>query len=303
MPLHSTIRYLKQEQIDRIRWDSCIEQADNSLIYPASIYLDHLADHWDALVLHDYEAVMPLPWRKKFGLKYCYQPFLTAQLGVFGKKVDAAMVDQFLKAIPSQFRLVEFSLNYGNLLQLKDFQLYERTNYVLDLRPSYETLSRTYRENVQRNIQKSIKYGCTVSNAVSIESVIDLAQQQDERRAESDYSNFKQLYTTLQNKGDAVCYGISGPNGELIASAAFLFSHERAYYLLVGNHPNGRTLGASHALIDAFIRDHSGQNLLLDFEGSDIRNIAFFYAGFGAKEEKYPAVKLNRLPWFIRWLK
>jgi len=71
----------------------------------------------------------------------------------------------------------------------------------------------------------------------------------------------------------------------------------------VGNHPNGRTLGASHALVDAFIKDQAGQDLLLDFEGSDIRNLAFFYSSFGATEEKYPAIKLNRLPWYIRWMK
>jgi hypothetical protein len=71
----------------------------------------------------------------------------------------------------------------------------------------------------------------------------------------------------------------------------------------VGNHPNGRTLGASHALIDAFIEDHAAQDLLLDFEGSDIRNLAFFYSSFGAVEEKYAAIKLNRLPWWMKWMK
>ena len=46
---------------------------------------------------------------------------------------------------------------------------------------------------------------------------------------------------------------------------------------MVGNHPDGKTIGASHALIDAFIKDHADQNFILDFEGSDIRNLAFFY--------------------------
>jgi hypothetical protein len=71
----------------------------------------------------------------------------------------------------------------------------------------------------------------------------------------------------------------------------------------VGNHPNGRTVGASHALIDAFIKDHAGRNLLLDFEGSDIRNLAFFYSSFGATDEKYVAIRVNNLPWYFKWLK
>ncbi|HRG24810.1 MAG TPA: hypothetical protein PLL23_10470, partial [Chitinophagaceae bacterium] len=69
------------------------------------------------------------------------------------------------------------------------------------------------------------------------------------------------------------------------------------------NHPNGKTIGASHALIDAFIADYAGQDLLLDFEGSDIRNLAFFYSSFGAIQEIYPALKINRLPFYLKWLK
>jgi len=45
-----------------------------------------MADQWDALVLNDYEAVMPLTWNKKYGIHYLFQPFFCASLGVFAKK-------------------------------------------------------------------------------------------------------------------------------------------------------------------------------------------------------------------------
>ena len=61
--------------------------------------------------------------------------------------------------------------------------------------------------------------------------------------------------------------------------------------------------GASHALIDSFIRDQAGKELVLDFEGSDLRNLAFFYSSFGAKEEKYAGLKWNKLPFYIRFFK
>ncbi len=72
---------------------------------------------------------------------------------------------------------------------------------------------------------------------------------------------------------------------------------------MVGNHPDGKTLGASHALINAFIKDNAGEDLLLDFEGSDIPSLAFFYSSFGAVEERYSAVKLNKLPSPLKWFK
>ena len=88
-----------------------------------------------------------------------------------------------------------------------------------------------------------------------------------------------------------------------MASGVFLFSHDRAYYMLAGNNPQGRAFKGSHIVIDAFIKDHAGTNLLLDFEGSDVRSISFFFKGFGAKEEIYPGLKYNALPSYIRWMK
>jgi hypothetical protein len=101
----------------------------------------------------------------------------------------------------------------------------------------------------------------------------------------------------------ATTYGIFSAKKELLASAIFFYSHNRAYYILVGNHPNGKTIGASHFLIDTFIKDHAGKKMLLDFEGSDIRNLAFFYSSFGAMEEKFAAIRLNKLPFYLKWLK
>ena len=118
-----------------------------------------------------------------------------------------------------------------------------------------------------------------------------------------DFENFERLYRLLHNQSKAFTYGLFSPQNELQASCIFFFSHSRAYYILVGNHPNGKTIGASHALIDTFIKDHAGKNLKLDFEGSDIHNLAFFYSSFGAVEEKYSSIKLNKLPLCLRWLK
>jgi hypothetical protein len=101
----------------------------------------------------------------------------------------------------------------------------------------------------------------------------------------------------------ATTYGVRTVDKQLIASCVLFRSHRRLYYILVGNHPNGRTIGASHAMLDTIIRDHAGQNLVLDFEGSDIRNLAFFYSSFGAVNEFYAGIRLNRLPVILRWLK
>ena len=300
------IQYTSRDKIDPAKWDNCIDRADNGLIYSYSFYLDHMAKQWDALILDDYAAVMPLTGNKKYGIAYLYQPFLTAQLGVFGKNISAEVLEAFLNDIPSKFKYWDFYLNHKNVFALKKFDLYQRSNYILNLNKSYEDIYKGYRENITRNIKKAEQTGCSAGKDFDEEKVIDLAVQQMKTHTSESRDNvnkFRGLYKTLHEKRQAVTYGIFSSKNELLSSCVFFFSHKRAYYILVGNHPNGRTTGASHALIDAFIKDHAGKNILLDFEGSDFRNLAFFYSSFGAIEEKFAGIKLNRLPFYLKWLK
>ena len=300
------IKYLEHKEIKKEKWDACIANAPNGLIYGYSFYLDHMAKHWDALVLRDYEAVMPLTWNKKYNFAYLYQPAFTASLGVFGKNLTKEMIDVFINTIPLKFKLIEISLNSGNFFSDAIRFSLLRSNYILPLNKPYEELYKVYRENHKRNITKAFQLGCSLNKQVSVEEVIGLNEEQlrhIDGTKPGDYLNFKRLYGLLKGKEQANVYAIIDLKNKILASAVFFFSHNRAYYIMVGNHPDGKTIGASHALIDAFIKDHANQNLILDFEGSDIRNLAFFYSGFGATEEIYPALKINKLPWYVRLLK
>lgn len=307
------IHYLRNSEIDFAKWDSCISSSPNGLIYGYSFYLNHMASNWDALVVYTnndpakgYESIMPLTWNKKYTINYLYQPFLCAQLGLFSHSPSAELLEYFLQAIPSSYKYWDFYLNQQNVFELKDFSLYQRCNYILDLNNSYDQIFTKYRDNIKRNIRKAEQLGCTVVKGFEAEQVIELAIEQMKNFTKESAENidrFRKLYTCLQQQQQAITYGILSAKKELIASCIFIFSHNRAYYILVGNHPNGRTAGASHMLIDAFIKDHAGKKMLLDFEGSDIRNLAFFYSSFGAKEEKYAGIRLNKLPFYLKWLK
>ena len=295
-----TIRYLQHDDIDPDKWDACVRNASNGLIYGYSFYLDHMAKHWDGLVLGDYEAVMPLTWNKKFGVHYLYQPPFTAAGGVYGNQLDASIVDSFLTAIPEKFKLIDINLNSGNSLKAPHKL---RNNYVLPLSASHGELSNNYRENIRRNIKRAQRLGCTVRTEIPVMDIITIAREQLKtvvQVSDSEFHQFEKLYEYLRQQKQATSYGVFSSGGELIASCVYFFSHNRAYYILVGNHPNGKTSGASHYLIDRFIADYAGTNLLLDFEGSDIRNLGFFYSSFGAGLETYPAIHMDKLPWYAR---
>lgn len=300
------IQYLTHQQIDKQKWDECINSADSGLIYASSFYLDIMSKQWDALVLNDYEAVMPITWNKKYGIRYLYQPFLAAQLGVFGKNTTEKIVGSFINSIPASFKYVDICLNCKNIQSAPADSTSERSNFILDLNKPYKTLFENYRENTQRNIKKALQLGCTIQKGFHVENVINLAVQQMKNQGNQEAENierFKKLYHYLQQRNMATTYGVFSNQNELLASCVFFFTNNRAYYILVGNNPNGKTTGASHALIDALIKEHAGSKMILDFEGSDIPNLAFFYSSFGATLESYPALKINRLPFYLKWMK
>lgn len=298
------ISYLTRKEINTVKWDNCITNSPNGRIYAYAWYLDHMAQQWDALVVNDYEAVMPLTWKKKYGIKYIYQPFLTAQLGLFGNSLTAELTSTVIKNIPACFKLIEVSLNSGNHIDGADF--YFRKNYWLPLQTPYDGLFNAYNSNTQRNCKKAWQNKLTLQKGFSVDRVTELALQQMKTFGSTppaDHLNrFKKLAAELSNRNLAATYGVF--QGEkLLSSAVFFFSHNRAYYILVGNHADSKQTGSSHALIDGFIKDNAGTNLILDFEGSDIPGLAAFYAGFGAQLEEYPFLKINRLPLFLKWLK
>jgi hypothetical protein len=298
--------YLKNKDIDKTKWDGCISNAGNGVVYAYSFYLDTMSKHWDALILNDYHVVMPLTWNRKYGFDYLYQPFFTASLGVFGNNLSAGLIKSFLENIPEKFKYWDIYLNHGNLFTIQGFKLYERSNYILRLNNSLEKIVASFSQNHTRNIKKAVQAGFYLKKNIDAKKVIELAKLQSSKFSpvtDKDYQKFYTLYKYQHTRNKEVTYGVFNPAGELMSSCVFFFSHNRVYFILAGNHPAGRSSGSSHFLINGLIKEYAGQNLILDFEGSDVKNIAQFYRGFGATEEKYAALKLNRLPAVIKLFK
>jgi hypothetical protein len=298
--------YIKNKEIDRVKWDKCISGSSNGLIYAYSFYLDAMSRHWDALILNDYEWVMPLTWNRKMRISYLYQPFFTASLGIFGNNITAELVTYFLENIPSKYKYWDISLNHSNLFKLERFKFVERTNYILPLNQDFDKLTKSFSQNHTRNINKATRQNLHLEKNIGTRKVIEQAKLQLKEFSlitSTDLNNLNKVYKLLHTKNKARTYGVSNAKGQLLSSCILFFSHNRIYYILAGNHPDSKSSGSSHYLISEIIREFAGQDLVFDFEGSDVKSIAKFYAGFGAREEKYPAVKLNRLPPLLKLFK
>lgn len=298
------IRYLKHHVIDMEKWDACIDRSHNGIFYAYSWYLDMLAAPWDALVEGDYKAVMPLPYRKKWGVIYLYQPFFIQQLGIFSThSLSEDLTKRFISSIPRHFRYVDISLNtFNQLPPVQGVATFRRVTYELDLIPSYDKLKKHYSGNALRNLKKAGKNGVFVAAHGRPEDVIAAfrASGVPNPFSEKDYLNLKHLIYSGMHKGRVELYSAYSARNNFCAGIVFYRSHKKVVFLFSGAHPEARENGAMFSLVDAFISANAGKELVLDFEGSSDPNLARFYRGFGSKECVFLQLKINRMPLLLK---
>ena len=100
---------------------------------------------------------MPIPWRKKWGIRYAYVPTFMQQQGFTGelnKSVLAIATEILCKWISYG----DFQYNFSNteLIPLLP-NLIERTNQKINLNNKYTDLYQNYSADAKRNIQQAAK--------------------------------------------------------------------------------------------------------------------------------------------------
>jgi len=305
----SDIRYLERDEIDIFKWDNCIRNAPNGLIYARSFYLDAMSENWSALVAGDYQFVMPLTWNKKAGFKYLHQPYFTKSLGVFGNSRHSFEISSFLNAIPDMYRYWDIDLNENNFVSsdIRNLRQRARRNYLLSLAKDYAHISQQYKRLANRMTKKAIEGQVQIVRSESPALIIQLYRR--------DYANrhrrirgsiYEKLTVCSKNAFEnnlAETYLAKSPSGETLAYYMILKDEHFIYSLLGGSTKEGKLRGAFYLLTDAIIRDHAGTNKIFRFEGSDIPGVSFFDNLFGPERISYQHLVMNRLPFLIRFFK
>jgi len=295
------IEYLDRQNIDDHKWDQCIARSFNGMLYGYTWYLDIVSEDWGGLIENDYESVFPLPGKNRFGISFIYQPFFTQQLGLFSRNlISEEKVGMFIKSIPDSFRRVDLNMNTLNKINEEHFECKPQLNHELDLIHPYETTYSGYSENLKRNIKKAKNANLQLIQNIKPDGIIKLFREGRgagiKHLKDSNYLIMKRILYTAMYKRNGQMIGVFNNTNELIAGAAFIVSNKKAIFIFSGLGEEGKKKGAMPFLIDAFIRNNSGNHLTLDFNGSNDPNLARFYKSFGSKECIYHRVNLDRLP-------
>ncbi|MBO9595730.1 MAG: hypothetical protein J7599_22700 [Niabella sp.] len=292
------IRFYNREAIDTDRWDTFVKKSSQFRIYALSTWLDHFTPGWGALIDDGYSMLMPLPCKRKYGIRYLAQPRFTQQLGFYTQYPQPTKIKEaFLQQAMRLFPFGEVWLN----TPVENVSCSERKNYVLSLNPSYAEIHRQYSKSlIQNSLKPALKQRLIYDVDQDIGNAVTAYQQGYQRRmqlANRDYIQLSNLAVAWSASGHCFTRAVKDESGERLAISLFFCDGLRIYNLCSTTTQNGRKRNANYFLYDQLIREFSGSGLILDFEGSSIPGIAAFYKKFGAVPEPYYAVKWNHLRW------
>jgi hypothetical protein len=300
MTYDSDIQYLKHHQIERDKYDECIINASNSLIYARSFYLDNICAKWDALIGKDYAWVMPLTSNKKWGIKYLYQPPFTQQLGIFSKPGSDVPFKNIIQLLLSKFSFWEINLNASFPINNNKLQINTGTNFLLSLNCFYQDIFNNYSKDLIKNLKRSNKFKLTYRTGNYLEAIEAYKNNYATRMEHvtlEDYNCFENVCEVADEQSAIICREAVNEQNELMAIVLLLKDHRRLYNIMNTTTSEGRKVEANHYLVDSVIKEFAGTSLTFDFEGSDLPGVKSFYENFGAVNEPYFIVKYNNLPW------
>jgi len=303
------IQFYRHKDIDKTKWDEALNKSSNKLIYACSWYLDCVTrQKWDALISEDFQWIMPLTIKQKWGISYLPTPYFIQQLGIFGPdEVNEEIIKSFMDALPKNINLIEYQFNHFNakLLNVRIAAAVKK-NLILTIDDNFlENKNKVYNTNTSRNIKKAESFGLSVDNCVPL-SVINLFK--NDRGKEFDqlkanwYDMFAKLCEKVSENALMKCLGAFNKEGKLIAGIVVFIAFGRHILIASGNSDEGKTKAAMHFLIDNYLSKMQLGDTF-DFEGTDHQNLALFYKGFGSIEANYLHLKINNLPSWLKWIK
>ncbi len=289
--------FLKASQIDKIRWDRTVEQSGTGNFYALSWYLDTVCPEWNALILGDYDYIMPLPTKRKGFFKILYQPFFSRQHGILGRnQPDFLTLAVFLNALPKSYKQVMFGTQQIESVEIEGYSISNYQYQELELGRDLNEIKAGYSENASRILKKLEKSHIRYKE-IKPEEVVKLFAS--ETAGKMDYIRPKDL-KTLQNIMQrclklkmGLSFGAFDENQQLLAAGFFVQFQNRICYLKGSSNEAGKKNGAMYGIMNEVISTFHTTFDVLDFGGSRIPSIAGFFKKFGAIDHYYSFVQKN----------
>jgi len=299
------IQILPASRLDPGCWDTCVFAGGNGTLFATYAYLSQMADDWSGLVVGDYQAVLPLTYKSKFGIRYLATLPFVKQLGLLGNWC-LTQRGAVLKAIGGFARYGDISFNYANAPMIAE-KAEARPNYIIDLQQDYETIAAAYHKTLHKRLRKIHTEQrlllCTADSLQVAGRYQDFLAAKTTLVLQKDFNRLTQLLQTVFGKEHFIPYSVKDQSGQELLFGLYAKDRHRIYNFMTAVTPEGRKQHASAFAVDQLVRQYGGTAKSFDFMGSAIPGVQDFIKSFGAVSQPYYLYHFNRLAWPLKLLK
>jgi len=284
-------------------WDDLVSRSPHGTIFQYSWWLEATGYEFEILVSRDRNgkvlAGIPLPRKKKGGMKLFHSPPLTPYLGPVFDLAPAAKLYQRASIMRSIGECLARevkgfdSLSYVIGAAGPDLQGFLWSGFRAELAYTFRldpglsperTLERA--DPTHRNkLAKAERHNLVVDTGANIDAFMQLNKKTFQRQnIEAHYSEAlaRRLWSEASKRGQARIYLAKSTDGGYSAGLLVVNDLRTSYQLLAGGDAELRRLGGGNLVAWRAIRDAHAAGRTYDFEGSAIRGVEQHYRHWGA---------------------
>ena len=258
------IRYVPFEEIDILRWDSCIHYSINGNVFGYHWFLKNVAREFDGLVEGNYESVMPILTRNsRWNYSELYHPKDIGRLGIFSVHVlSESRIQKFLESIPENHIGKDIDFNEHNKSYIKDLTNSHRSNWFeLNLSQPYEIIQNGYSDIALDQIKESKSENWMAHSNIKPEELVNFFSTIDNS---TDKHMWMRIHYNLMHRGTAFPTVYSSSSGEIAGAALFCY-YNGFFTLLNYKAKPGLENKLFYRMSDDLIRLHATRTLRFDF--------------------------------------
>lgn len=284
------IKRLPYHEIDFEKYTQCLENSQQRKYSATKDFLDITSNkQWELLVYNNYEAVMPVPFVVKFGLKIVHNPMLCQQLGIFSLKDSVEINTEFLSYLQRNYLIKIYPFNDSNHF---NSDLKKKKNYII-YPDSYENVYSKYSPKRKRKLRSE--------EEILKDSEIKIIDFEDSKQfiqshllgadKEGDTIRFMKIFEEFWLSELVFFYAYYYQNK--ITNVIAVYSDEKTNVLLgTFNDKNYVKISGASILIDDTIKQNI-ERKIFDFEGSELPNVEEFFRGFRPELKPFPVIEYS----------
>ena len=283
-------------------WDSLVTKSPHGTIFHNSWWLDAVGQDFTLLGCWDSQtgklvAGIPLPWKRRAGLRLYHPPRLTPYLGPIFDLSDIDNTSEQLSLMRHCGEQLALGISGFDCLyyiagaSAPDLQGFAWAGFRIELAYTFrfdagmtpenvfEQITRTHRQKLKKNAQYSIEAGDDVR------ALATLSNQTFERQGIAcPFSEryLRQIWEAASGHGKATLYTARDSNQRPVSSLLVVHDERTSYQIVSGIDATLRDSPAGYLLTWRAICDALNAGRSFDFEGSAIRGVEKYYRRWGA---------------------